>query len=109
MAIEIGKVKRRVLPAPPLDGNPAMEAPLPSAQAKAATTPTFNAPVADLQKPLDGRSLRASHRTTQLNIKVKAETRQAFLRIAERRGVMLSELFEEAVRLLEDSYPLDSR
>lgn len=100
MAIEIGKIKRRVLPAPPVDGNPGMEAP--PSQAEAVTRPAASISVVDQQKPLDGRSLRASHRTTQLNIKVKAETRQAFLRIAERRGVMLSELFEEAVQLLED-------
>jgi hypothetical protein len=103
MTIKTGKIKRHSLPAPPIDGNPALEAPPPAIKAVAVQAPTASEPVADRPRRLDGRSLRATHRTAQINLKVTAETRDAFLRIAERRGILMAELFEEAVRLLEDS------
>jgi hypothetical protein len=52
-------------------------------------------------RPLDGRRLRATGRTVQLNLKVTEETKARFLALAAARGVMMSELFEEAVALLE--------
>ncbi|MHB0679196.1 hypothetical protein ACX4MV_11465 [Roseomonas mucosa] len=50
---------------------------------------------------LDGRSLRATGRTTQLNLKVAAETKARLMALAEARGQMMAEVFEDAIAALE--------
>ncbi len=128
MAIDALKLKRR-LPPPPTDGNPAVEAapavpvaPEPNSvaakperprtattarktagQARAPKTPS-RPKAATRTRPaeerLDGRSLRATGRTEQMNFKVRPETKGKLLRLAATRGVLLSALLEEAVELL---------
>ena len=114
MVIDAQKLRKR-LPLPPQDGNPAMESELAPERVStvviAAPRERFDIPRGqdvqdgnanlDATPRLDGRRLRATHRTTQLNLKVRQETRDTFLRIASERGVLMAELFEEAVDLLQ--------
>jgi hypothetical protein len=45
----------------------------------------------------DGRRKRATGRTAQLKLKVKAESKTAFHELAKKRGMTLGELLEEPV------------
>jgi hypothetical protein len=49
----------------------------------------------------DGRSLRATGRTVQLNLKVTPKTKARLLALAEVRGCLLAEAFEDALAALE--------
>ena len=51
--------------------------------------------------PMDGRSLRATGRIVQLNLKTSAETKARFMRLAQARGVLMVDLFEQALDTLE--------
>ena len=50
---------------------------------------------------MDGRSLRATGRIVQLNLKTSAETKARFMRLAQARGVLMVDLFEQALDALE--------
>jgi hypothetical protein len=106
MALDTTKIRRR-LPQPPTDGSPAMMEP-----DSAAATPD---PMGDHQAarrrprptlhhdimPTDGRSLRATGRTVQLNLKTSPETKARFLALAQARGLLMVDLFEQALDALE--------
>jgi hypothetical protein len=51
---------------------------------------------------LDGRSLRATGRTVQLNLKVAPETKSRLLALAQGRGQLMAEVFEDAIAALEE-------
>lgn len=54
---------------------------------------------------VDGRSLRRTGRTTQMNVKVREDVRARFVALAQARGeVSLGELIEEALVLLEQKH-----
>ena len=93
MALDTTRIRRR-LPQPPTDGSPSMDAPEPVAPAPSAK------PVRSVA-PQDGRSLRATGRTVQLNLKVSARTKKRFLHLAKAQGVLLVDLFEQAIDALE--------
>jgi hypothetical protein len=105
MALDTTRVRRR-LPQPPTDGSPGMDAPetpapdRQAAPARQASHKTRPAPDDDA-KLMDGRSLRATGRVVQLNIKTSPEIKARFLRLAQERQVMLVDLFEQAVDVLE--------
>ena len=82
MAIDAAKLHGRRLPAPPTDGAAGMAAP----------------------PKVDGRSLRATHRTVQMNFKVREETRTDIQEIAAARGIMMTEVLKEAIALLKQQY-----
>jgi len=67
----------------------------PSREAVAPPTP-----VAEVKR--DQRRYRTG-RNVQLNIKVKAETLEAFYKIADREGWVLGETLERAVKALDES------
>lgn len=94
MVVDASKLKRR-LPAPPADGNPAMDRP----EAARVVAVPGNLP------RLDGRSLRATGRTVQLNLKVSPEVKARFLALAESEGRLMADLFEDAVTALEEKAP----
>lgn len=100
MAIDASKVRRRLpTPPPPEDGAPGIERP---------PEPTV-APQAEATEPeqdavLDGRSLRATGRTLQLNIKATAKTKADILRIAKQQGWLVSEVVEHAVAALVEKH-----
>ncbi len=105
MALDTTRVRRR-LPQPPTDGSPGMDAPEVSAPDRPAAPTHQEAqgrpkPVGDDARLMDGRSLRATGRTTQLNLKVSDHTKRRFLALARERGVMLVDLFEQAIEALE--------
>ena len=50
---------------------------------------------------LDGRTLRATHRTHQFATRIKLETHKQMKRIAARDGITLGELIEKAVDAYE--------
>lgn len=94
MALNTAKLRRR-LPEPPADGNPAMDL--------APSIPTVPlGPVSSGELVLDGRSLRATGRTSQLNLKVSPEVKARFLALAQARGQLLAVLFENAIKALEN-------
>lgn len=94
MAIDASKLKRRLPPPPaPEEGAPGIER-------QPDPPPAAPGPAAE-QQALDGRSLRATGRIHQLNVKVTAETKNTILRIGKERGLLVSEVIEEAVLLLE--------
>jgi hypothetical protein len=49
---------------------------------------------------LDGRSLRATGRTMQMNVKVTAATKAQILRLAQERGQLVAEVIEDAIAAL---------
>jgi hypothetical protein len=98
MALDTSKLRKR-LPPPVEEGHPAIDAPPPSHSAPPRQErPT--APPSDVPR-LDGRSLRATGRTVQLNLKVSAETKARMLALAETRGQLMAEVFEDAIAALE--------
>ena len=110
MAIDASKLKRR-LPAPPPAGEGAAGIENPQPEQEAA--PLSGAPVA-AQEPmpspapattpvLDGRSLRATGRTMQLNIKVTATVKAEILRLAQERKQLVAEVIEDAITALARS------
>lgn len=113
MAIDASKLKRR-LPAPPPaeEGAAGIEAPVlalepvassaPAAAAPAMTTPPVQvpAPVPAQLPVLDGRSLRATGRVHQMNVKVTATTKNEILRLAKERGQLVAEVIEDAIAAL---------
>ena len=101
MALDTTKLKRR-LPQPPTDGNPAMESgasgTLPARGGTPRSQPSNRN---EAVPPTDGRSLRATGRTVQLNLKTSPATKARFLALAQARGVLMVDLFEEALDALE--------
>ena len=91
MTVDASKLKRR-LPAPPTDGNPAMNRP---EAARLVAVPRG-------PPRLDGRSLRATGRTMQLNIKVSPDVKERFLALSESQARLMADLFEDAVTALEE-------
>jgi hypothetical protein len=109
MALDTTKLRRR-LPQPPTEGSPGMDAPETRAPVRTPTpvrqaTPRKPRPRPALAEneavPTDGRSLRATGRTTQLNLKVAPETKARFLALAQARNSLLVDLFEDAISALE--------
>jgi hypothetical protein len=106
MALDTTKIRRR-LPQPPTDGSPAMIESEPAAAtpdpmlgrqaAQRRSRPTFHHDI----MPTDGRSLRATGRTVQLNLKTSPETKARFLALAQTRGLLMVDLFEQALDALE--------
>ncbi|WP_140885790.1 hypothetical protein [Muricoccus nepalensis] len=98
MAIDASKLKRRLPSPPPMDeGAPGIERQPelpPPAEPSAAGLALAPPPV------LDGRSLRATGRVHQLNVKVTAETKASILKLAEERGLLVAEVIEQAVEAL---------
>jgi hypothetical protein len=97
---DVSKLKRR-LPAPPPaeEGAPGIERQLDLASAT-AELPATPSPAA--KRPvLDGRSLRATGRVHQLNVKVSAETKTTILRLAKVRDLLVAEVIEQAIEALE--------
>lgn len=96
---DVSKLKRR-LPAPPPaeEGTPGIERqPDPTsatAELPAAPPPAAKRPV------LDGRSLRATGRVHQLNVKVSVETKTMILRLAKERDLLVAEVIEQAIEAL---------
>ena len=103
MAIDASKVRRRLpTPPPPEEGTPGIERPLqPVAAPQAEVAGPEQDPV------LDGRSLRATGRTLQLNIKATAKTKTDILRIAKQQGWLVSEVVEHAVAALVEKHKAD--
>jgi hypothetical protein len=118
MAIDASKLKRRLPAPPPADeGAAGIEAPLVQpkpavpAPAPAVTAPVLAAVAPPVQTPapspepapllvLDGRSLRATGRTMQMNVKVTAATKGEILRLAQERGQLVAEVIEDAIAAL---------
>lgn len=103
MAIDASKV-RRCLPTPPSpeEGTPGIERLLePAAMPRAEIIKPEQDPV------LDGRSLRATGRTIQLNIKATVKTKVDILRIAKEQGWLVSEVVEHAVAALVEKHKTD--
>lgn len=65
-----------------------------------AATPTTVAPIA-----VDGRTLRATGRNTQMNAKVLPDVREGFMRLAIARNMSVGELLGEALDMLRAKYP----
>ena len=96
---DVSKLKRR-LPAPPPaeEGAPGIE----RQPDPALATAELPAPPPAAERPvLDGRSLRATGRVHQLNVKVSAETKTTILRLAKERDLLLAEVIEQAIDALE--------
>ncbi len=94
---DVSKLKRRLpTPPPPDEGSAGIErhSDLPVAEPAAA-------PAAVEPPVLDGRSLRATGRTLQLNIKVSSATKATILRLAKERDLLVAEVIEQAVEALE--------
>lgn len=53
------------------------------------------------EQKLDRRSLRRTGRTEQLNVRVKAETKQTIHAIAEQNGLKIAQVIERAIEALE--------
>jgi hypothetical protein len=109
MALDTTKLRRR-LPQPPTEGSPSMDAP--EARAPVHTPAPIRQVVLRRPRPrpalddtaapiTDGRSLRATGRVVQLNLKVSPETKARFLALAQERQVLLVDLFEDALDALE--------
>ena len=105
MALDTTKVRRR-LPQPPSNGSPAMGDIESTAPAREFFSPREAVPPRSGLKAggvllTDGRSLRATGRTVQLNLKTSPETKARFLALAQSRGVLMVDLFEQALDALE--------
>lgn len=61
------------------------------------------------QKKVDGRTLRKTGRTHQVNVRLKQETKDAIQRVAAAKNWLIGEVIEHAVALLESqlSAPTD--
>lgn len=74
-------------------------------RAVTAEAPQPVAPTPPATGWVDGRSLRRTGRTTQMNVKVREEVRARYVALAQARGdVSLGELIEEALVLLEEKH-----
>ncbi|MDN3563015.1 hypothetical protein ACFQY5_34460 [Paeniroseomonas aquatica] len=102
MAIDASKLKRRLPPPPaPEEGAPGIERqPDPAAAAPEPERSRLVEPPQGLPV-LDGRSLRATGRVHQLNVKVTADVKNTILRIGRERGLLVAEVIEQAVEALE--------
>lgn len=101
MAIDASRLRHRLpKPPPPDEGATGIEQARPAPPEPAPPAPAL---VAAAPRRLDGRSLRATGRTTQLNVKITEDTKAAVLRLAQERGLLVSEVIEQAVALLEHS------
>ncbi|MCQ4160838.1 hypothetical protein NON00_12960 [Roseomonas sp. GC11] len=96
MAIDASKLKRRLPAPPPADEGAAGIEQAPQPGPVAASAPA----VAEPGPVLDGRSLRATGRTLQLNIKVTAATKATILRLAKERHQLVAEVIEDAIEAL---------
>lgn len=98
MAIDASKVRRRLPPPlPPEEGAAGIEqAPVIKETGILSVTPDTRPPV------LDGRSMRATGRVMQLNIKVTAATKATILRLAKEREQLVAEIIEDAIAALTD-------
>lgn len=96
MAIDVSKARRRLpSPLPPEEGAAGIErSPPPSAVAPVTVNPEPALPI------LDGRSMRATGRVMQLNIKVTAEVKATILRLAKERQQLVAEVIEDAIAAL---------
>jgi hypothetical protein len=92
MAIDVSKARRRLPPPPPLEEGAAGIEQTPPSPAPA--------PVAVAEPILDGRSMRATGRTMQLNIKITPEVKTTILRLAKERGQLVTEVIEDAIEAL---------
>ena len=100
MAIDASKVRRRLpTPPPPEDGAPGIERP-----PEPVAAPQAQAAEPEQDPVLDGRSLRATGRILQLNIKATAKTKMDILRIAKQQGWLVSEVVEHAVAALVEKH-----
>lgn len=115
MAIDASKLKRR-LPAPPPADEGAAGIEAPPVQPESAVPASAPAPILAVVAPpaqvpapsperapplvLDGRSLRATGRTMQMNVKVTAATKAEILRLAQERGQLVAEVIEDAIAAL---------
>ena len=100
MAIDASKVRRRLpTPPPPEEGAPGIERP-----PEPVTALPAEAAEPEQDPVLDGRSLRATGRTLQLNIKATPKTKADILRIAKEQGWLVSEVIERAVAILVKEY-----
>ena len=110
MAIDASKLKRR-LPAPPPaeEGAAGIENPQPEPEAVPLLPAPLiarepkSSPAPDTTPVLDGRSLRATGRTMQLNIKVTATVKAEILRLAQERKQLVAEVIEDAITALARS------
>lgn len=103
MAIDASKVRRRLpTPPPPEEGAPGIERP-----PEPTAAPQAEAAEPEQEPVLDGRSLRATGRTLQLNIKATAKTKADILRIAKQQGWLVSEVVEHAVAALVERCKAD--
>jgi len=103
MAIDASKVRRRLpTPPPPEEGAPGIERP-----PEPVAAPQAGAAEPEQDPVLDGRSLRATGRTLQLNIKATARTKADILRIAKEQGWLVSEVVEHAVAALVEKFKAD--
>lgn len=59
-----------------------------------------------IRTAIDGRTLRATGRTAQMNSKVRPEVREGYQHLAIARGnISIGELMEEGLELLKAKYP----
>ena len=98
MAIDASKLKRRLPSPPPMEeGAPGINRqPEPPPPAEPPAAARASGPTA----VLEGRSVRATGRVHQLNVKVTAETKASILKLAEERGLLVAEVIEQAVEAL---------
>lgn len=97
MALDTTKLRKR-LPPPPADGNPEIDRPEP----EAPRGPVRAAPsVPSMPAVQDGRSLRATGRTMQVNLKLRPETKARLIALASSRGQLMAEVIEDALAALE--------
>jgi hypothetical protein len=94
--VEASKLKNRSrLPAPPTPDEAGENLKAPEA------APPAPAPATAPRQRRDGRSLRATGRTHPFATRIKPETHERMLDIAERDGITLGELIERAIEAYE--------
>lgn len=103
MAIDTSRLKRRLPGPPPSDeGASGIEqAPPAEAHPLAGSKAPPGAVAASAARHLDGRSLRATGRTVQLNVKVTENTKEAVLRLSKAKGLLVAEVIEQAIALFD--------
>jgi hypothetical protein len=91
--VDVSKLKRRNLPAPPAPEEASMNLEAPEhAPARPVVPPNVR---------IDGRSLRRSHRTIQFATRVSPEFDERIRAIAQRDGLLLVEVLEKALDAYE--------
>jgi hypothetical protein len=105
MAIDASRLRKRLPePPPPDEGATGIEqAPAVASESRPQTPAPVTATFPAAPRRLDGRSLRATGRTVQLNVKITEATKETVLQLAQERGLLVSEVIEQAVALLERS------